>query len=318
MGDDTSKLFKAGLKPGGEVICCCGAIASPQLLMCSGIGPKEHLEEYGIDVVADVQGVGENLQDHPAAVVSFMTPKKGVSVTSKLRLFGKSNPFPFLKWTLFKSGLLTSVGCDHGAFVKTTPDKTQPDLQLRFLPAKAVTPDGMTSFTAFRNVKKMQDGYSFQSIAARSKSCGRVRLASNNAHTKPIIHGNYLQHPEDLQTLREGIKLGRKLGESQEWGLYRGTEVFPGKNIQTDDQIDDYIRNTLHTANALTGTCKMGITEDCVVGPDLRVKGVNGVRVADSSVIPVIPGAQTATPTVMIAERASVFLQNPNMEPNVN
>jgi len=315
MGDETMKIFKASLNQGGEVIVCAGAIASPQLLMCSGIGPAEHLTSNGIPVVSDCPGVGENLQDHPAAVVSYKTSKRGVSVTSKLRLLGMTNPFPILNWGIFKRGLLTSVGCDHGAFVKTSASNGQPDLQMRFLPAKALTPDGMTSFTQFRYTKRYEDGYSFQSIVARAKSCGRVRLASSNIHTKPIVDGGYLSDPSDLATLREGIKLGRKLGQHDSWEAYKGEEVYPGPGVQTDEEIDEYIKNTLHTANALTGTCKMGTGKDAVVGPDLRVKGVNGVRVVDSSIIPTITGGQTGTPTVMIAERASSFLINPQLEP---
>jgi choline dehydrogenase-like flavoprotein len=130
---------------------------------------------------------------------------------------------------------------------------------------------------------------------------------------KPIIDGGYLKDPTDLKTLREGIKLGRQLGNRPEWGEYLGEEVYPGLDVQTDDQIDEYIKNTLHTANALVGTCKMGTGKDAVVTPDLKVIGVSGVRVADSSTIPVIPGGQTATPTVMIAERAAAFLRNPSI-----
>jgi fatty acid photodecarboxylase len=282
--------------------------------MCSGIGPAEHLKEHGIPVVHDNPSVGENLQDHPAAVVSFRSPKSGVSVTSKLRFMGMTNPFPILKWLLFKTGLLTSTGCDHGAFVTTSASTTgQPDLQVRFLAARALGPNGMTTFTQFRNARHVEDGYSFQSVACRAKSKGRVRLASSNTHVKPIIDGGYLSNPDDLQTLREGIKLGRQLGNRPEWGDYLGEEVYPGVDVQTDEEIDEYIRNTLHTANALTGTCRMGTGKDAVVSPDLRIIGVNGVRVADSSTIPVIPGGQTATPTVMIAERAAAFLRNPSI-----
>lgn len=209
--------------------------------------------------------------------------------------------------------MLTSTGCDHGAFVKTSIAGSQPDLQMRFLAAKALGPDGMTTFTQFRNTKKLEDGYSFQSIACRAKSKGRVSLASSNTHVKPMIEGGYLSDSDDLITLREGIKLGRKLGNHPDWAEYLGTEVFPGPGVQSDAEIDEYIKNTLHTSNALTGTCKMGTGKDSVVGPDLRVHGVNGVRVADSSVIPVIPGGQTATPTVMVAERAANFIANPGL-----
>lgn len=312
VGDDTCTKFEAKLNEGGEVIVTSGAIASPQLLMCSGIGPADHLKDHGIPVVHDNPYVGQNLQDHPAAVVSFKTPKKGVSVTSKLRLFGKTNPFPIIQWLLFKTGLLTSTGCDHGAFVRTAASsRGQPDLQIRFLAARALGPDGMTTFSQFRNAKSLEDGYSFQSVACRAKSKGCIRLASSNTHVKPSIDGGYLNDASDLKTLREGIKLGRQLGNRPEWGEFLGEEVYPGIDVQTDAQIDEYIKNTIHTANALTGTCKMGVGKDAVVGPDLKVIGVNGVRVADSSTIPVIPGGQTATPTVMIAERAAAFLRSP-------
>lgn len=285
--------------------------------MCSGIGPAKHLRAHGIAVVYDNPYVGENLQDHPAAVVSFRTPNKGVSVTSKLRLFGMVNPFPPLNWILFKTGIMTSTGCDHGAFVKTSATASQPDLQIRFIAAKALGPDGMSTYTKFRTTREVEDGYTFQIIACRAKSKGRVRLASSNAHVKPMIDGGYLSNPDDLATLREGIKIGRMLGNRPEWAEYLGQEVFPGPGVQTDDQIDEYIRNSLHTSNALTGTCKMGYGKDCVVGSDLRVTGVQGVRVADSSVIPTIPGGQTGTPTVMIADRAATFITNPTLQANV-
>ena len=157
------------------------------------------------------------------------------------------------------------------------------------------------------------DGYSFQSVACRAKSQGTIRLVSSNMHVKPKIDAAYLSNPADLETLREGIKLGRQLGNRPEWGEYLGEEVFPGPDVKTDKQINEYIKNTIHTANAITGTCKMGTGKDAVVSPDLKVIGVNGVRVADSSIIPVIPGGQTATPTVMIAERAAGFLRNPSL-----
>lgn len=136
-------------------------------------------------------------------------------------------------------------------------------------------------------------------------------MASSNMHVKPVIDGGYLSDPSDVQTLREGIKLGRELGNRPEWAEYLGEEVFPGPDVQTDDEIDEYVKNTLHTANALIGTCKMGTGKDAVVAPDLKVIGVNGLRVCDSSTIPIIPGGQTATPTVMVAERAAAYIRNP-------
>mmetsp|Transcript_10934 Transcript_10934/g.12517 ORF Transcript_10934/g.12517 Transcript_10934/m.12517 type:complete len:614 (+) Transcript_10934:60-1901(+) len=316
LGDDTCKEFKATLKEGGEVLVTSGALASPQLLMCSGIGPEKDLQEHGIEVISDLPGVGRNLRDHPAAVVSYQTSKRGVSVTSKLRIFGRTNPLPVLQWLFFKTGILTSTGCDHGAFVRTTASTDgQADLQFRFLAALALGPDGMTTYTQFLNQRsRHEDGYSIQSVAIRAKSQGSVRLASSNTHVKPVVDTSYLSHPADLATLREGIKLARKLSQRPEWGEYLGNEIYPGTNVKTDEEIDEYIRNTLHTANALTGTCKMGTGKDCVVGPDLKVFGVNNVRVCDSSIFPTIPGGQTATPTVMIADRAAAFILNPQVK----
>jgi len=317
IGDDTMKQFSPKLKKGGEILVTSGAIASPQLLMVSGIGPADHLEENGIKVIADLPGVGENLQDHPSAVVSFKTPKKGISVTSKLRIPGTTmtNPLHAFQWLLFGTGILTSVGCDHGAFTKTSAANGQSDLQVRFLPAKALSPDGMTTFSLFRTTPNLQDGYSFQSVAIRARSRGQVRLASSNTHVKPSINAGYLADTADMTTLREGIKLGRKLGNRDEWGNLKGEEVYPGAEVQTDDEIDEYIRNTVHTANAIVGTCKMGSDASSVVGPDLKVHGVGGVRVIDASIIPRIMGGQTGTPVVMIAERAAAFMKDPSLAP---
>uniref|UniRef100_A0A7S1BHR9 Glucose-methanol-choline oxidoreductase N-terminal domain-containing protein n=2 Tax=Corethron hystrix TaxID=216773 RepID=A0A7S1BHR9_9STRA len=318
LGDDSCKQFSSMLKEGGEVLLTGGAIGSPQLLMCSGVGPASHLKEHGVEVVEDLPGVGENLQDHPSGLVSFGTPKRGISVTSKLRIPGTklTNPLHILKWLFFGTGLLTSTGCDHGAFVKT-PAATdgQADLQIRFIAGRALTPDAMTTYSVFRNTKHVKDGYTFQTIAARARSRGNVRLASSNTNVKPSIFAGYLTDPNDLITIREGIKLGRRLGNMAEWGDYKGEEVYPGPEVQTDEQIDEYIRNTVHSANALVGTCKMGADDMSVVGFDLKVHGINGVRVVDASVIPKIMGGQTGTPVVMIAERAAAFLKNSSLAP---
>jgi choline dehydrogenase-like flavoprotein len=279
--------------------------------MASGIGPAQHLTDHSIDVVHDNPHVGENLQDHPAVVVSYDTPQRGVSVTSKLRVFGFTNPLAILKWLVFKRGILTSVGCDHGAFVTTCVSHSQPDLQIRFVPARAIAPDGTSTYSQFRLTRHVTDGYTFQNVAIRAKSKGYVRLASSNTHVKPIIEAGYLSNQSDIDTLRQGIKLSRMLGRRQEWAEYLGEEVFPGRHVQTDDQINEYIRHTVHSSNALIGTCRMGTGRDAVVGPDLRVIGVKNVRVCDSSVMGIV-GGSTATPTVMIADRAAAMILNPD------
>lgn len=314
-------LFKAGgaehvarIAPKGEVILAGGAIHSPQILMLSGIGPKKHLQDNNISVLVDSPGVGANLQDHPAAVVSFECPQSctGVSVTSKLRIAGSSlpNPRPLLQWLFTGSGPLTSTGCDHGGYFRTSAagkDNNSTDLQMRFLAARAVTADGMGSFTSFKNSSNHKDGFTFQAIAARPRSRGTVSLKSSNPDDKPIIQLNYLTDKQDVATIREGIRLGRKIAQQKSFKEYVGEEVFPGKSIQNDADLDAYISDTVHTANALVGTCRMGKADDpdAVCDPEMRVKGCTGLRVCDASLMPKITGGQTGACVVMMAERAA-------------
>lgn len=307
----STKQISVSLNSGGEVVLSGGAINSPQLLMLSGLGPQAHLQEHGIDVVKDLAGVGKNLQDHPAAVVSYEVKDEhaGISPTSQLRVGNTklSNPLPVLRWLLRKSGLLTSTGCDHGGFFKTSASRGQTDLQIRFLAARALSPDGMGSFTDFRDASSHKDGFSFQAIAARARSRGEVKLASADPREKAQITTNYLADKLDLETLREGLKLGRKIGSSAAFENYRQQEVYPGPEVQTDEQLDEYIRKTVHTSNALVGTCRIGAASDveAVVDSNLKVHGVTGLRVCDASVIPRIPGGQTGAAAFMVAERAA-------------
>jgi len=320
---DVSERFTAHLHPAGEVLLASGAIHSPQLLMLSGIGPKEHLKAHGIPLVRDMPGVGENLQDHPAANVSYECPAsaQGVSPTSScMFILGKKIPHPLwiLRWFISGSGPLTSPGCDHGGFFKTAASalgkamheeqlQLEPDLQMRFLPARAVTADGMNSFATFRSIRSLPDGFSFQSIAARPHSRGRVRLASASVRQKPLVEGCYLQDHRDMATLREGLRLSRRLARQPAFSSWLGPEVFPGSEVQSDEQLDTYIAAGVHTANALVGTCRMGRADDAaaVCNGAMQVLGIAGLRVCDASIVPRLPGGQTAAPTVMIAERAA-------------
>jgi len=308
-------IQNARLKHGGEVIVTLGAIQSPQLLMISGIGPKAHLESHNIATISDRAGVGENLRDHPAANVSYQCPdsKRGISPTSKaFFIMGKKLPNPawLWEWVTRKSGPLTSPGCDHGGFFRTseaTQEKNSPDLQMRFLAVRAVTADGMNSVAKFRDVQNHPDGFSFQNIAARPHSVGRVRLGSSSMADHPVVEGNYLSDPRDVATLREGLKLSRRLAKQDAFKDFVGHEVFPGPEVKTDEQLDAYISESVHTANALVGTCRMGRSDDplAVCDSEMRVLGVHNLRVCDASVMPKLPGCQTGAPTVMIAERAA-------------
>jgi len=185
-----------------------------------------------------------------------------------------------------------------------------PDLQMRFLAARAVTADGMGSFTKFKHITDHPDGFSFQSIAVRPKSRGRVTLASADPTVKPVVETRYLTQEEDFATIREGIRLGRKLAQQPAFKDFVGPEVFPGTHVQTDKELDAYISDSAHTANALVGTCRMGPAQDplAVVDPDMRVLGTTGLRICDSSIMPQLPGGQGASCTLMIAERAAELL----------
>jgi len=181
---------------------------------------------------------------------------------------------------------------------------------MRFLAARAVTADGMGSFTKFRDITDHPDGFSFQSIAVRPKSRGRVALASADPEAKPIIMTNYLTDPQDFATIREGIRLGRRLAEQPSFAEVLGPEVFPGTHVQSDMELDAYISDSMHTANAIVGTCRMGPLDGAmsVVDPNMRVFGTMNLRICDASVMPKLPGGQSGACTVMIAERAAEIL----------
>ena len=298
----------ASLASGGEVLLAAGAVQSPQILMLSGIGPREHLEEHGIEVRKDLPGVGEGLQDHPAVLVSYGC-KKAICLTDEIRLMGTGavNPITMLKWMLFGKGALTSVACEFGGFFRTSKAYTQPDLQLRFLAAKAMSADGISTLEKFGAGEKTKPGYTAQLIAARPQSEGRVRLRSADPLAKPLLENVHLSNDADVVTLREGIKLARTLLAAESFDPYRAEEVYPSAAVQSDADIDAYVRCTVHSANALTGSCRMGSDDNAaaVLDPELRVRGIGSLRVIDASAMPHIIGGQTCAPTIMIAEKGS-------------
>jgi len=296
---------------GGEVLLAGGVINSPQLLMLSGIGPKEDLKKVGIDAKVDRPGVGANLQDHPAVVVAHeITQPLGISDDLFMLKSKMPKPQHVLQWALFGTGPLTSPGCDHGAFLKTQPGLKEPDVQFRFVPARGSDPDGVRSYMT-AGTTGPQAGLSIQVVNVRAQSKGRLSLASKDPLKKPRIETMYLSAPEDLESLRNGMKIARQVTKQAAFADVLGPEVFPGIGVQSDEDLDAYIRESLHTANALVGTCKMGSSEDrnAVVDPDCRVIGAMNLRVVDASVMPSIPGGQTGSSTTMIAERAADLIR---------
>eukprot|EP01026_Neomeris_dumetosa_P077708 TRINITY_DN8391_c1_g2_i5.p1 TRINITY_DN8391_c1_g2~~TRINITY_DN8391_c1_g2_i5.p1 ORF type:complete len:617 (-),score=85.60 TRINITY_DN8391_c1_g2_i5:159-2009(-) len=316
-----NSTFSVELKEGGEVILCGGAVHSPHLLMLSGIGPKSSLTDFQISNVVDLPGVGSNLLDHPACLSAFRMSseanKEYKTVTDEASLSsGSVRPRALLNFILRGKGALTTTGCDRGAFVRTdAADSSLPDLQFRFPPGYAINPDGVGSYVDFGRLRaegkmdKWPPGITFQIIACRPKSKGKIQLKSNDPLTPPDIDVAYLSDKEgkDLKTLINGLKLSRKLAAAKSFEGILEYEKWPGPEVQSDEDLHAYIEKTIHSANSLVGTCKMGSdpSQGAVVGSDLKVHGVQNLRVVDASVIPVIPGGQTAAATVMVAERAS-------------
>ena len=179
--------------------------------------------------------------------------------------------------------------------------------QVRFVAARATSPDGITTLQQLGAGQKFASGYTTQIIACRPRSSGTVRLKDTDPKSAPKVEGLHLSDPADVVTLREGIKLGRTLLAAKSFDRYRDGEVYPTAEVQSDEQIDAYVRNTVHSANALTGSCRMGSVEDprAVLDPEMRVHGVGSLRVVDASAMPHIIGGQTCGPTIMMAEKGA-------------
>ncbi|KAJ8613832.1 hypothetical protein CTAYLR_004925 [Chrysophaeum taylorii] len=302
-----------------EIIVTAGAIGSPQVLMLSGVGPASELAEHDIPVVVDLGGVGKNMQDHPACLVSrYSTKDAPKSHSTSLRIPGTTatNPVAAVRWLARKDGPLTSPGCDHGGFLRLSPDASthESDVQLRFLATKSITPDGMSTIANdYKATRNHPDGFTVQTILARPKSKdGTVTLASNDPFQKPKITGAYLSDQDDVDTMVAALKRARDILAQPALSKYAADEEFPGPDVFTDDALAAYAKRTVHTANAIVGTCKLGTPSDplAVVDNQLKVIGTTCLRVCDSSIMPVLPGGQTGSSTIAIAEKAADLLLN--------
>lgn len=276
-----------------EVILCGGAVNSPQLLMLSGIGLAEQLRAHGIRVVADLPGVGENLQDHLFLPVAYVC-KQPITLDKAETLANA------LKYALFRRGPFTSCIAESGAFLRVLPGARLPDLQYHFGPAYYL-------HHGFDRPKG--HGFSIGPTLLRPASRGRIALRSADPLAAPAIEPNYCSAGDDLRVLVEGIKLARCLAATRAMSAYRGDEVRPGAAAQSDDAIADYIRSAAETTYHPVGTCKMGTDAMAVVDASLRVRGVEALRVVDASVMPVLIGGNTNAATIMIAEKGSSLVQ---------
>ena len=278
-----------------EVILCGGAINSPQVLMLSGIGSADYLKKFDIPVVADLPGVGENLQDHLDAMVHQ-------ECSQPITLYSQTSLGNMLKtgmsYTFFRKGVGRQNGLEAGAFLKSRPDLEIPDLQLHFV-AALMQDHGRQA--------PDRHGYTGHVCLLRPESKGTVGLKSNDPFDHAKINPNYLDVESDLVAMRDGVRITRNIFAQKAFDPYRGPEVNPGAHIQSDEQIDEFVRKNAETIYHPVGTCKMGTANDAmaVVDDKLRVRGIEGLRVVDASVMPSLIGGNTNAPTIMIAEKAS-------------
>lgn len=279
---------------GREVVLSAGAIGSPQLLQLSGIGPREALERVGLELVHELEGVGANLVDHLANGLLVRTQGAQTLATAEsLR--------NLLDWWLRGRGPLTSNVAEAAAFVRTRPDLASPDLELIFLPV-LFEDEGLKQPT--------EDGLTLGVVLLQPRSSGTVRLRSADPLDVPAIDPRYLSDPggEDVRTLLQGLRLARRVLAREPLSRYVASELLPGADAQTDDALVAHLRALSQTIYHPAGTCRMGGDSGSVVDPKLRVRGVEGLRVVDASVIPRLPSGHTNWPTVMIAERAAELM----------
>lgn len=277
---------------GREVVLAAGAVNSPQLLLLSGIGPAAHLRALGIRPRVDLPGVGQHLQDHPAVAVV-------VSCRLPVTLAGADSWRELGRYVLFRRGLLASSVGEAVAFVRTRPELPAPDLELIFAPGPYVD---------HGTVRLGCHALTLGVVLLQPRSRGTLRLASRDPFAPPRIQPDYLADPEDLRVLVAGVRLARRLFRTPPLGEHVGTDLEPIAAVRTDDALAAFVREQAETLYHPVGTCRMGTDEQAVVDPELRVRGVAGLRVADASVIPQIPRGHTEAAVLLVAERAADLL----------
>ena len=287
-----------------EVILSGGAINSPQVLQLSGIGNPDELRALGIEARHELPGVGENLLDHLAISVKQRSTK-AYSLRASLR------PLAALKilgqYLLHRSGPAASGALEAWAHLKTSPELAYPDLQIYTVPllyndhGRDIIPE--EGFMSVLNI-------------SRPKSSGTVKVRSSDPTVAPAIDPRYLSDPADLPLLRQGIRMTREIHAQAAYDDFRGSEYAPGAQARSDAQLDDYIRNHAHTLYHPVGTCMMGNGPMAVVDAELRVRGIEGLRVIDASIMPDITSGNTNFPTMMIAEKAADMLQGNSPAPS--
>jgi len=291
---------------GGEIICCGGAINSPQLLQLSGIGNADDLRSLGIDVVNDLPGVGENLQDHLEVYVQYAC-KQPISEYPALKWYNK--PLVGYKWLFHRSGPAATNHFEAGGFVRTNEGEKYPNVQYHFLPL-AIRYDGSGS--------DVGHGYQVHVGPNTSDARGVVKLKSNDPRIKPSIRFNYLSTENDRREWLELVRCTRSIMSQTAFDEYNGGEISPGPGVDADEDILEWVRNDAETALHPSCTCKMGMDKAAVVDPQtMKVHGVENLRVVDASVMPYITNGNIYAPVMMIAEKAAdLILGNTPLPPS--
>jgi len=284
-----------------EIILSAGPIASPHLLQLSGIGPGAVLQQAGIEVVQDLPGVGENMHDHLEFYFQFRC-NQPITLNAELNPWRK-----FLigaRWLLTKKGLGATNHFESCAFIRSKPGVKWPDIQYHFLPG-AMRYDGNAAF----------DGHGFQVHVGHNKpsSRGTVRARTPSVQDKPEIRFNYLQHTDDIEGYRACVRLTREIIGQPAMDAYRGSEIQPGEAVQSDGEIDAFVRSAVESAYHPSCTCRMGEDDMAVVDSETRVRGIEALRLVDSSIFPTIPNGNLNSPTIMLAERAADIIKGKGM-----
>jgi len=281
------------------VLLCAGALQSPQILMLSGIGPGAHLQSHGIAVVHDLPGVGANLHDHVDVVQVWNAPQLkdlvGLSLAGAMRV-AKG----IVEWRRQRSGLLTTNYAEAGGFIKSRPEEATPDLQLHFVIAKLVDHGRKTVFG---------HGFSCHMCLLRPASRGSLTLASADPMAAPRIDPDFLGERDDVDRLVRGFKLMRRILQQPALANYGGRESAASAQAQSDAQIEQFVRDHADTIYHPAGTCRMGPGPMDVVDAQLRVKGLQGLRVVDASIMPRLVSGNTNAPTMAIAEKAADMIR---------
>ena len=289
-----------------EIVLSAGTVNTPQIFLLSGIGPADEIAGYGIGPVHDLPGVGKNMQDHVDCVMAWEC-KKPVSLYSDLRA-------DKLIWSVFEGmvfgrGTVTTFPYEGGAFLRSREGLEAPDIQLHFMPALEKTANlHLPNPFRRKTANEENHGFTLRVGPVNPESRGEITLRSSNPADAPRIQANYLASEFDRRTMIDGIRMTRDVIARKAFDPYRGRELAPGSGMQGEKELVEWLRETAMTTFHPVGTCKMGTDDMAVVDARLKVRGIEGLRVADASVMPIISSGNTNAPAIMIGERAAEFI----------